>query len=85
MTGCGPSEDARRLRPYRNIPPGTAVVVLMRVSAASPYRSWELIFTNEYVLEGFDEDSVRLRATNGMRASYAGRMIKSIQRKEAKK
>ena len=80
VSGCGPSQDELSLQPYRSIPPGTVVVVQMR--AQGP---WEIIMTNDYVLEGFGEDYVKLRSTNGLRLGYAGRMIKSIEPKSVRK
>ena len=41
--------------------------------------------TNDYVLEGFGDDYVNLRGTNGLRLGYAGRMIKSIEAKVVQK
>jgi hypothetical protein len=79
-SGCGPSKDELSLRPYRSIPSGTVVEVQMR--AQGP---WEIIMTNEYVLEGFGDDYVNLRGTNGLRLGYAGRMIKSIKPKGLRK
>ena len=74
MAGCGLSQDELSLRPYRSIPPGTVVLVQMRVRGP-----WEIITTNEYVLEGFEDDCVNLKGTNGLSLGYAGRMIKSIE------
>jgi hypothetical protein len=79
LGGCGASQDELSLRPYTSIPTGTVVVVQMR--AQGP---WEIIMTNEYVLEGFEEGFVNLRGTNGLRLGYAGRMIKSIEPKEVR-
>jgi hypothetical protein len=80
LAGCGASQDELSLRPYTSIPTGTVVVVQMR--AQGP---WEVIMTNEYILEGFEEGFVNLRSTNGLRLGYAGRMIKSIEPKAARK
>ena len=57
--GCGPSQDEVSLKPYKNIRPGTVVLAQLRVQGP-----WEIIITNEYVLEGFEDGAVTLRGTN---------------------
>ena len=98
LVGCGyrAEEHANRrfdsanLQPYRNIPPGTVVMVRMRSdvvdrthsgTSGDPVRYAVTNRAEEYVLEGFGSGSVRLRPSSGASMSYAGRMIVSIRPK----
>ena len=83
VAGCGgSSRDQVSLQPYTSIPGGTVVIVQMRLPGNL---SLEVITTNEYVLEKFEDGFVTLRGTNGLSLGYAGSMIKSIERKETRK
>jgi hypothetical protein len=84
--------DYANLEPYRNIPPGTVVMVRTRSHVEDRTRSGtsgqpaQYDVTNraeEYVLEAFNAGSVRLRRSPGTPMSYAGRMIASIEPKAA--
>jgi hypothetical protein len=79
-TGCGPSRDEISLQPYTNMPSGTVVIAQVRI-----HGPWEVLWTNECVLEGFEDGFVNLRDTNGLHLGYPGRMVKSIERKEMRK
>jgi len=79
LTGCRrPSQVEVSLQPYTNIPPGTVVIVQMRIQEPR-----EMITTNVFILEGFTNGSVVLRNTYGLLRRYPGSMIKSIKRKGA--
>lgn len=79
MTGCGPTRDEICLQPYKDIPAGTVVIVGLKIESNLGH---DLVFSNEYVLERFDDGFVVLRGTNGISLGYAGSMIKFIERKE---
>jgi hypothetical protein len=81
LPGCGRSaRDELSLRPYTNIPTGTVVVVGMKIKTNLGF---DIIGTNEYVLEGFEDGFVTLRDTNGLSLGYAGSMIKFIEKKKS--
>ena len=81
MTGCGgPSHDEISLQPFTNIPPGTVVMAGIKIKTNLGY---DIIGTNEYVLEGFEDGFVTLRGTNGLSLGYAGSMIKFIEKKKS--
>jgi hypothetical protein len=81
QAGCGRfSKDETSLRPYTSIPTGSVVIVQMRIPGNVGF---DVITTNEYVLEKFEDGFVTLRGTNGLSFGYAGSMIKSIERKTA--
>jgi hypothetical protein len=79
MTGCGPTPDEISLQPYKDIPTGTVVTVGMKIKTNLGY---DLVSSNEYVLEGFEDGFVTLRGTNGISLGYAGSMIKFIEMKK---
>jgi hypothetical protein len=83
VAGCRrPSRDELSLQPYTNISAGTVVIAQMRLPGNLDF---DVITTNEYVLEKFEDGFVTLRGTNGLSFGYAGSMIKSIERKETGK
>jgi hypothetical protein len=82
VAGCGPSRDEVSLQPYISIPTGTVVIAQMRLPGNL---GLEVITTNVYILEKFEDGFVTLRGTNGLSLGYAGSMIKSIERKETAK
>jgi hypothetical protein len=81
LMGCGrPSQDEMSLQPYTNIPTGSVVIVGMKIETNF---GRDVIITNEYVLEKFEDGSVTLRGTNGLSLAYAGSMIKFIKTKKS--
>ncbi len=79
--GCR-SKDELALQPYKNIPPGSVIVLQTKTNVTDgtrlPARKFDVILTNGCALEGIRDDTVSVSNFNGTRLSFAGSMVTSI-------
>ncbi len=85
VMGCR-NKDELALQAYASIPRGSVIVLLTKADAKDytsiPGRKFDLIMTNECVLEEIRDGTVWVSNYHGMRLGFAGRMVKSIEVKE---
>jgi hypothetical protein len=83
--GCQ-NKDELAVQSYASIPPGSVIVLLTKADAKDytgfPARKFDLILTNECVLEEIRDGTVWVSNFHGKRLGFAGSMVKSIELKE---
>ena len=83
--GCR-NKDELALQPYTNIPSGAAIVLRTKADAKDytsiPARRFDLIMTNECVLDEIRDGTVWVSNYHGRHLGFAGSMVKSIEVRE---
>jgi hypothetical protein len=81
VAGCQ-NKDELALQPYASIPRGSAIVLLTKVDGKDytsfPVRKFDLLLTNECVLEEIRDGTLWVSDFHGKRLGFAGSMVKSI-------
>ncbi len=86
VAGCQ-NRDELALQPYTSIPRGSTIVLLTRADAKDyttfPVRKFDLLLTNECILEEIRDGTLWVSNFHGKRLGFAGSMVKSIVVKNA--
>jgi hypothetical protein len=86
LAGCR-NKDELALQPYMSIPRGSVILLETKVDGtiftSFPPQKLELILTNECVLKEISDGTVWVSNYHGKRLGFAGRMVKSIELRDA--